>query len=259
MSDLAVSLVQTQLEWEHARANREHLQDLLAPLAKSSLAVLPEMFSSGFSNRSAAIAEAADGESVQWAIEQAQILRGAIAGSLAIQLENGVANRFIFATEDPTVKHYDKRHLFRMAGEHKRYIAGLQRQIFNWRGWRILPQVCYDLRFPVWSRNRNDYDLAIYVANWPAARRYAWRQLLIARAIENQCYVIGVNRVGIDGNEIDYSGDSLVIGPDGNIVLDMKDYNGTETCSLSLNRLQEYREKFPAWMDADGFNITLEP
>jgi predicted amidohydrolase len=160
----------------------------------------------------------------------------------------------LFATPDE-VHYYDKRHLFRMAGEHKRYLPGSERIIVTWRGWRILLQVCYDLRFPVFSRNRKDYDLALYVANWPSLRRLHWRQLLIARAIENQACVIGVNRIGSDARGLDYSGDSLAVNAEGNLLADLENRSGGVAVQLDAAALQAYRESFPCHLDADDFQV----
>ena len=178
------------------------------------------------------------------------------AGSAAIQSERGPVNRFLLVEPEGNVHFYDKRHLFRMADEHQHYQAGDARVIVEWRGWRILPLVCYDLRFPVWSRNRNDYDLALYVANWPAPRSLHWQLLLAARAIENQAYVAGCNRVGTDGNGHHYRGDSRVINPQGEIIATAEPHQATRIdAELSLSALREYREKFPAWQDADPFTL----
>jgi predicted amidohydrolase len=160
----------------------------------------------------------------------------------------------LFATPDE-VHHYDKRHLFRMAGEHKRYLPGGERVIVKWRDWRILLQVCYDLRFPVFSRNRKDYDLALYVANWPSLRRLHWRQLLVARAIENQACVIGVNRIGSDARGLDYSGDSLAVNAEGNLLADLENRSGGVAVQLDAAALQAYRESFPCHLDADDFQV----
>jgi predicted amidohydrolase len=250
-----LGLVQTQLVWEDPTRNHQHLAEMIRAGAETlDLVVLPEMFATGFSMQSGAIAEPMDGPSVAWLRQLAAARQNGICGSLAIRDDGRVCNRFLLATPEG-LDFYDKSNLFRMGGEHKRYDGGEQRTVFNYRGWRILPQVCYDLRFPVWSRNRNDYDLAIYVANWPAARAYAWRQLLIARAIENQCYVIGVNRVGRDGNDLDYAGDSLVVGPRGELLLDMAGGEGLGACTISLAELENFREEFPVHLDADEFAL----
>ncbi|EGE28352.1 Nitrilase/cyanide hydratase and apolipoprotein N-acyltransferase [Salmonella enterica subsp. enterica serovar Dublin str. SD3246] len=179
-----------------------------------------------------------------------------IAGSAALQTERGAVNRFLLVEPEGKVHLYDKRHLFRMADEHQHYAAGDKRIIVQWRGWRILPLICYDLRFPIWSRNRNDYDLALYVANWPAPRSLHWQTLLTARAIENQAYVAGCNRVGTDGNGLHYRGDSRIINPQGDIIATAEPHQATRIdADLSLVALQDYREKFPAWRDADPFTL----
>lgn len=255
MQDLKISLVQFEPSWEAPTDNRMQLENLLQPLAGATdLVVLPEMFTTGFSMNALANAEPPRGETEQWLQQQAANLDCAITGSIAVGEEDGVFNRMLFAT--PAACHcYDKRHLFRMAGEHKRYRSGGQRVVVPWRGWRILLQVCYDLRFPVFSRNRNDYDLALYVANWPAARRMHWRQLLVARAIENLACVAGVNRIGRDANGLSYSGDSLAIAADGEVLVDLRDAGVIETLSLSAQKLKSYRKTFPADQDADAFHL----
>ncbi len=179
-----------------------------------------------------------------------------VGGSVALKTAEGAVNRFLLVEPGGKVHGYDKRHLFRMAGEHQHYQAGKQRTIFEWRGWRILPQICYDLRFPVWSRYQQDYDLALYVANWPAARSMHWQTLLAARAIENQIYVAGCNRVGEDGNGLNYSGDSLIISPQGERLASVEPGQAARLdAELSLEILQTYRAAFPAWRDADGFQL----
>jgi predicted amidohydrolase len=178
----------------------------------------------------------------------------AITGSIAVRAGEGVYNRMLFATPSG-VQHYDKRHLFRMAGEDKRYLSGQQRVIVPWRDWRINLQVCYDLRFPVFSRNREDYDLMLYVANWPQQRRYHWRQLLVARAIENLACVVGVNRIGADARGLTYSGDSLAVAADGAILWDAGNENGAAQIVLDGAALLRYREGFPCQLDADRFQL----
>lgn len=259
MQDLSVGLIQTELAWEKPADNRKHIEDMIEARICSleqptDLLVLPEMFTTGFSMNALANAEEPCGPTQQWMQAIAQRLDCALTGSIAVHADGGVYNRMLFVTPE-TVAHYDKRHLFRMAGEHKRYLAGDQRIIVNWRGWRILLQVCYDLRFPVFSRNRDDFDLALYVANWPAARRMHWRQLLIARGIENQACMVGVNRIGSDARGIDYSGDSLAVAADGIILSDMENENGAARVILSGAALQTYREGFPCQLDADGFQL----
>lgn len=239
MQDLTVTLVQTELAWEAPADNRRHLEELLAGHPEpSDLVVLPEMFTTGFSMNALENAEPPGGETEQWLQALARERDCAITGSVAVQVGEQVFNRMLFATPDG-VTPYDKRHLFRMAGEHKRYAAGERRVVVNWKGWRILLQVCYDLRFPVFSRNCEDYDLALYVANWPSARRQHWRALLLARAIENQACVIGVNRIGSDARGLDYSGDSLAIAADGLLLTDLENKNGAVSVVLSGAVLEE--------------------
>jgi predicted amidohydrolase len=199
-------------------------------------------------------AEEPDGATEAWMKSQARQYDCAVTGSIAVRVGKDVYNRMLFATPDG-VQHYDKRHLFRMAGEHKRYQAGEERVIVQWRDWRILLQVCYDLRFPVFSRNREDYDLALYVANWPAPRRHHWRQLLIARAIENLSCVAGVNRIGADARGLEYSGDSLAVAADGTLLADTMDESVARTVVLDGAALQKYREAFPCQLDADRFQL----
>ncbi len=218
MHNLNVTLLQRELVWENPADNRCQIgEDIRHLPASTDLVVLPEMFTTGFSMNALANAEEPGGATEQWLLQQSRQLDCALAGSIAVRVNDRVYNRLLFASPEG-LTFYDKRHLFRMAGEHRRYCGGSQRVIVPWRGWRILLQVCYDLRFPVFSRNRGDYDLILYVANWPAARRLHWRQLLIARAIENLSCVIGVNRIGGDANGHDYSGDSLAIAADGDIL-----------------------------------------
>ncbi len=255
MRDLSVTLIQCELAWEQPADNRQQIGDIIAGLDEiPDLIVLPEMFTTGFSMNALANAEKPGGATEQWLRELAQRHNCALTGSIAVAAGEGVYNRMLFATPEG-VQHYDKRHLFRMAGEHKRYRAGEHRVIVTWRGWRILLQVCYDLRFPVFSRNREDYDLAVYVANWPAVRREHWRQLLVARAIENLACVVGVNRVGSDARGLDYSGDSLAIAADGTLIRDMGNENGAARVILSGAALQSYREGFPCQLDADSFQL----
>jgi predicted amidohydrolase len=208
MQDLRVTLVQSHLHWEDAAENRALFATRFKGLkGATDLVVLPEMFTTGFSMRSAELAEGMDGRTVQWMREQALAMDAALYGSVIMEDGGRCYNRGLFVTPDGSVTTYDKRHLFRFAKETDHFTPGGSRVIVEWRGWRILLQICFDLRFPVFARNRGDYDAVLYVANWPEVRRYPWSQLLIARAIENQCYVVGVNRVGQDGNGHLYSGD----------------------------------------------------
>ena len=255
MQDLSITLMQRELAWEQPADNRRQIEEAIAGLDRAGdLVLLPEMFTTGFSMNALANAEPPGGDTEQWLGQLARRHDCALSGSIAVRDGEGVYNRMLFATPQG-VQYYDKRHLFRMAGEHKRYRAGRERVIVSWRGWRILLQVCYDLRFPVFSRNRNDYDLALYVANWPAPRRQHWRQLLVARAIENLACVVGVNRIGSDANGLEYSGDSLAVAADGTLLKDMGNENGAARVVLDGAALQAYRESFPCQLDADSFQL----
>lgn len=255
MQDLTVTLVQTELTWEAPADNRQHIEQILAGHQEhTDLVVLPEMFTTGFSMNALANAEEPGGETEQWLRRMAGRHNCAFTGSIAVREGGQVFNRMLFVTPD-SMHIYDKRHLFRMAGEHHRYAPGAQRVVVEWRGWRILLQVCYDLRFPVFSRNRGDYDLALYVANWPTPRRLHWRALLLARAIENQACVVGVNRIGSDARGLDYSGDSLAFGADGVLMADLENDNGAVSVVLSGAALEQYRDGFPSHLDADRFSL----
>ena len=264
MQPLKVALVQGATRWHDAPANRDYYGALVRTAMGSDLVVLPETLLSGFSNDVGRAAEEMDGEGVAWLRALAVEVNAVICGSLAIRSDGTVYNRLVWARPDGSFSQYDKRHLFRMAGEHTRYGSGSERLIVELKGWRILPQVCYDLRFPVWLRNRRlatadggmDYDLALFVANWPAARRQAWRTLLRARAIENLCYVVGVNRVGVDGNDIPYAGESAVIDPVGEPLIELGAREQVVIVTLDPAPLLTHREHFPAWMDADDFTLS---
>ncbi|ORM53402.1 amidohydrolase [Pantoea conspicua] len=255
MSALNITVLQETLSWMDGEANLRHFDQQLAGITGRDLILLPEMFTTGFAME-AAKSSLPQAQVVEWLQQHARQADALIGGSAAIQTENGAVNRFLLVEPDGTLHQYDKRHLFRMADEHHHYLPGEQRQIVEWRGWRILPQICYDLRFPVFSRNRNDYDLALYVANWPAPRALHWQALLLARAIENQTYVAGCNRVGSDGNQHQYRGDSQIISPQGEILSAAEPFQRARLdAELSLEALNAYRERFPAWQDADPFTL----
>ncbi|HED1422473.1 TPA: amidohydrolase [Kluyvera georgiana] len=255
MPGLKITLLQQPLVWMDGPANLRHFDRQMEEIVGRDVIVLPEMFTTGFAME-AAEQSMTEEDVVAWMREQALRTNALVAGSAALQTPLGAVNRFLLVEPEGQVHVYDKRHLFRMADEHHHYIAGNQRVVLTWRGWRILPLVCYDLRFPVWSRNRNDYDLALYVANWPAPRSLHWQALLTARAIENQAYVAGCNRVGTDGNGHHYRGDSRIITPQGEILATAEPHLATRIDGeLSLSQLQEYRENFPAWQDADPFAL----
>lgn len=259
MKNLKVTLVQTGLRWENRTMNLMLLEKKLSAIKKSQtdLIILPEMFTSGFTMNAGKVADVMNGETVNFMQRTASEKNSVICGSVVINEKNKYYNRLLWVSPDGKVQFYDKRHLFRMAGEHHTYSAGNRREVFEIKGWRICPLVCYDLRFPVWSRNKNEFDLLLYVANWPSRRRYAWKQLLIARAIENQCYVAGVNRIGMDGNNIDYSGDSVVLDALGKKINSAKaGANAVETVELNYKSLNDFRKKFPVMLDADDFKIS---
>jgi predicted amidohydrolase len=256
MRNLAVTLVQHELKWEDPAENRAFFEQKIREQAPASdLIVLPEMFTTGFSMNALANAEEPQGPTQEWMQDLAKQLDCAITGSVAVKEGEFVYNRLLFVTPD-NCWHYDKRHLFRMLGEHKRYAPGSDRVIVNWRDWRIKLEVCYDLRFPVFSRNKQDYDLLLYVANWPSARAHHWRTLLQARAIENLAYVVGVNRIGADANGLNYSGDSMLVDPRGQLVVDMQNRAGCEQGLADAAAMRVYHEQFPAFMDADGFVLA---
>jgi predicted amidohydrolase len=265
MKNLRVSLIQGETRWHDPAGNRDYYADLIEPLRNTTdLVILPETFTSGFSNDAIGDAETMDGPTVEWLRRQADSIDAAICGSVQIRDGEGVFNRMLFVKPDGEVQTYDKRHLFRYARENERYAAGRERLTVEWKGWRICPLVCYDLRFPVYSRNRFnverenglDYDLLIYVANWPSARNYPWKTLLRARAIENLCYVAGVNRVGTDGNGLHYSGDSAIIDFLGHPLTEAAGEEVVSTMLLQAAPLLEHRERFPAMLDGDSFQIT---
>lgn len=260
MRDLTVTLIQDATRWHDPAGNMALYGERIAAAPRSDLIVLPETLLSGFSNDAVREAEGMDGAGVAWMRAQAAASGAVVTGSLVIRETDGVYNRMVWAEPDGRVSHYDKRHLFRMAGEHTRYAAGRDRLIVELAGWRICPVVCYDLRFPVFLRNRHDgarfdYDLLVIVANWPSPRRHAWRTLLRARAIENLAYVVGVNRVGTDGNQLAYAGDSAALDPTGEALVDLGPQPQSVTVTLSAEVLRAHRERFPAQLDADQFTL----
>ena len=261
MSSLTITTIQTTLHWEDKKANLQMLEEKIMGIKeKTELVVLPEMFSTGFSMKPELLAEAMDGESVQWMKRIAAEKKVILTGSLIIEAEQHYYNRLIWMLPNGQHGVYDKRHRFAFAGEDKHYTAGYKRLIASVKGWKINLQVCYDLRFPVWARQQSqpdgsEYDIQVYVANWPERRSLAWKTLLQARAIENQCYVIGVNRVGNDGNEIYHSGDSMVVDPLGEMLYHRKDDEDVHTITLQKDKLDEVRTKLPFLRDADDFMI----
>ncbi len=261
MPTLSFTLIQTKLFWEDRDANLGMLEKkIMAIQDRTEIVVLPEMFSTGFSMNPKKLAEQMDGVTVNWMKKIAATKKIILTGSVIIEEDGHYYNRLLWVLPDGNLGHYDKRHRFAYAGENGEYTAGHKRLIAQVKGWKINLQVCYDLRFPVWARQHSnetpEYDVLLYVANWPERRANAWKILLTARAIENQCYVVGVNRVGDDGNKIYHSGESMVIDPLGTTLYHKKDEEDIFTIVLERNALQEVREKFPFWKDADNFKIV---
>jgi predicted amidohydrolase len=263
MENLKVTTIQTSLHWENAEANRAMLEEKIAHISlPTDVIVLPEMFTTGFSMNAEALAEPMNFHTFKWLKNMAFKTNALVLGSCIIKENNQYFNRLIWMEPDGQFKTYDKRHLFRMAHEEKIYTSGNQLLVAEWRGWKICPLVCYDLRFPAWSRNHINpeskalqYDLLVYVANWPSARSYHWQTLLKARAIENLSYVVGVNRVGLDGKQVEYEGRTLVIDPKGEPLHDAGNTENIQTTELSADTLMNWRAKFPAYLDADDFEL----
>jgi predicted amidohydrolase len=253
---LRVTLVQAELAWQAPATNRRALAAHFRGLVgHTDLVVLPEMFSTGFSMDAEGLAETMDGPPVDWMREEAAALGCVITGSLIVRDGAHCYNRLVWARPHGTTEHYDKRHLFRLAGEQDHFAAGSRRVVIEIKGWRVCPMICYDLRFPVWSRSRGDYDLLLYVANWPQRRALAWNTLLRARAIENLSYVVGVNRIGRDGNGASYAGDSVALDFLGQPLSSEGGGDRVETAVLDMESLRAYRASFPAHLDADDFEL----
>lgn len=261
MQDLKVTLIQAELVWEDIESNLARFGDKIDSIKENTdLIILPEMFTTGFSMNVENLAQDMKGSSVKWLQEKSRQKSIDIAGSIIVKEDGNFFNRLLWVKPRGDLFTYDKRHLFRMLGEEEVYSPGEYNITVELHGWKLRPFICYDLRFPVWTRNiRNQFDVAIFIANWPRERSFHWKTLLQARAIENQCYVIGVNRVGVDGNGLFYRGDSAVIDPAGTVIFQESDKECHYTAKLSYSFLQEYRESFPVWMDADSevdINLT---
>ncbi|WP_418638072.1 amidohydrolase [Winogradskyella sp.] len=258
-SELKVAIVQTALVWENPEENRRLLSHKIAAIsADVDLVVLPEMFTSGFTMNPAEVAETMEGNTIVWLKKQAKVKQAVIMGSLVISENGKFYNRMVCVEPSGTITTYNKRHTFTLAGEHKVYTAGTEKVTFSYKGWKICPLVCYDLRFPVWARNVEDYDLIVYVANWPKIRIGAWDALLKARAIENMAYCVGVNRVGLDGNNFEYSGHSAaydVLGNRLDTILENQDV--VEMVSLDKAAIKKYREKLNFLNDRDNFTLEI--
>lgn len=273
MSTLTITTIQTNLFWEDKSANLKMLEEKIFSIReKAEIVVLPEMFSTGFSMRPADLAETMQGETVKWMQKVAKAKKIILTGSLIIEEGGHFFNRLLWMLPNGQFGVYDKRHRFAFAGEDEQYTAGTKRLIASVRGWKINLLICYDLRFPVWARQSPpeltavgtglptapEYDVLIYVANWPERRNHAWKTLLQARAIENQSYVVGTNRVGDDGNGIHYSGDSMVIDPLGEVLYQKNDEEDIFSITLHKDHLQAARDKFPFWRDGDAFALLTE-
>ncbi|WP_432672276.1 amidohydrolase [Flavobacterium sp. SM2513] len=253
---MKIALIQTHLIWENALENRSHLaQKITGFMEGVDLIVLPEMFSTGFTMHPKNVAETMQGETIAWLQHLAKAKDCAITGSLVIEEEGNYYNRLVFVFPDGTIQKYDKRHLFSLANEQKEFTAGSERLVVDYKGWKICPLICYDLRFPVYSRNNGDYDVLIYVANWPNARANAWNSLLKARAIENMSYTIGINRIGKDENDNAYSGDSQIVDCLGNFTLEPQQGDEVFIVELDKKNQDRNRKKFGFLNDADAFEL----
>lgn len=251
---LHIALVQSDLYWNDAASNRSRFNELLKDLKEVDVIVLPEMFTTAFCMHGQS--ESMEGESVQWMLQKAKELGSVICGSLIIEENDKQYNRFVWATPQEELEHYDKRHLFSLMGEGEQFVAGLERKLIHYKGWKICPQICYDLRFPVFSRNDLGYDVLLYVANWPARRIVAWDKLLQARAIENQSYVVGVNRLGEDVNNISFPGHSAAYDAFGETLAFLGAEEKVELVTLEKGALMEIRQRLPFLKDGDAFTLS---
>jgi omega-amidase len=278
MNDLKITLIQANLHWENKKKNLDMFSNKIKAISESTdLIVLPEMFSTGFSMDSKKLAETMNGATVSWMRTMAAKKNCAITGSFICEEDGNYFNRMVWMNPDGKCTHYNKRHLFRMGNENNYYSPGENKIIVDLKGWKICPLICYDLRFPVWSRqkledrrqetderiqkieykkNEYQYDVLIYIANWPQKRAHPWKTLLLARAIENQCYVVGLNRVGNDGNNFSYSGNSAIINAEGKIISNINPFEESiETITIHFDELESFRKSFPAILDADYFEV----
>lgn len=251
-----MAIIQSSLFWENPKANRNNFEEKINAIAEAiDLIVLPEMFTSGFTMNPSTVAETMQGETITWLKHFAKAKNIAITGSLVIKENDNFYNRLVFVFPSGEIQFYDKRHLFTLAGEEKKYTAGKEKLIIDYLGWKICPLICYDLRFPVFSRNTEEYDVLLYVANWPKVRINAWDALLKARAIENISYTIGVNRVGIDNDKLEYNGHSQIIDFSGDYILEPQENDSIYYTTLHKNNLLEFREKFGFLNDRDDFTV----
>lgn len=254
MQNLKITIIQPDIVWENPQANLDNYTETIGSVDQSDLIVLPEMFTTGFSMNPESLKEPMDGSTLFWMKNMAALKKAAIIGSVIIEENGKIYNRAVFVFPDGKIQFYDKHHLYTMGQEHLHYSPGNEKLIINYNGWRICPLICYDLRFPVWSRNAENYDLLIYMANWPSPRHHVWKLLLAARAVENQSFCIGVNRTGNDGAGLKYLGDSALIDAKGNATF-LGDKPTVQTFEINYKNLHEFRKSFPLLADKDEFSI----
>lgn len=255
MENLKITIIQPDIIWENPQANLDKYSQWIENIEESDIIILPEMFTTGFSMKPESLKESMEGSSVQWMKNIAADKNAAVVGSLIIEENNQIFNRALWVFPDGKIQTYDKRHLFSMGQEHLHYSPGKEKEIIEFKGWRFCPQICYDLRFPVFVRNLEDYDVVFYMANWPSPRHHVWKNLLISRAIENQAYCFGINRTGTDGMGIKYLGDSACISPKGMADF-MGDKESVQTFEISYTDLHNFRKAFPLLKDRDMFRIS---
>ncbi len=253
-SKLMITLIQPDIIWNDRTQNLSQYDNILPNNLKTDIIIFPEVFTTGFCANIEKQHETMTGKVILWMRKVAVQFKCAVVGSVVIKENDQFYNRLLWVEEGKKEQYYDKRHLFSLGGENKKYQQGIKRLIVEYKGWKICPLICYDLRFPVWSRNHNSYDLLLYVANWPQSRIKAWKKLLVARAIENQSYCVGVNRVGVDGNNLKYNGNSGIIDYEGNAQW-MTATETIKTVEIDLQQLRTFRQKFPFWKDADNFKL----
>ncbi len=254
MENLKITIVQPDIIWENPTANLEKYSEWLKKIDNTDVIILPEMFTTGFSMHPEKLKEPMDGQSVKWMQQLAAYKNAAVVGSLIIENDGKVYNRALWVFPDGKIETYDKRHLYSMGQEHLHYTPGKDKLIVDYKGWKFCPQICYDLRFPVFVRNLEDYDVVFYMANWPSPRHHVWKNLLISRAIENQAYCFGINRVGTDGVGLHYQGDSACVSPKGFAEF-MGESEKVQTFDISYSELHKFRKKFPLLIDRDSFSI----
>lgn len=255
MENLKVTIIQPDIIWENPQANLDKYSQWLEKSGETDVIILPEMFTTGFSMHPEKLKERMDGTSIEWMKTVAKFKDSVVVGSLIIEEENRIFNRAIWVFPDGNISKYDKRHLYTMGQEHLHYSCGTEKTIVDYKGWKFCPQICYDLRFPVFARNVEDYDVLFYMANWPSPRHHVWKNLLISRAIENQAYCFGVNRTGTDGTGLNYLGDSVCISPKGKAEF-MGENESIQTFTISYSELHKFRKSFPLLNDRDVFKMA---